>query len=68
MGQVDRGRDDSRFGWLAVTTGHHNSSLGVVPVTSGYQNFRIRVVTGYHWLPLFLSQSETLRMVIAYYW
>ena len=36
-GLPGRGRHDSRFGWL--------------PVTTGYQNFGLRVVTGYQWLP-----------------
>ena len=42
-GLPGRGRHDSRFGWL--------------PVTTGYQNFGLRVVTGYHLLPEFGSQD-----------
>ena len=60
-----RGRHDSRFwwlpvttgyqnfvsGWLPVTTGYQNLVSGWLPVTTGYQNFGLRLVTGYHWLP-----------------
>ena len=63
----NRGRHDSRFGWLPVTTGYQNFglrvvtgyhwyqnfSLRVVPVTTGYQNVIIRVVTGNYRLPIF---------------
>ena len=38
-----RGRDDSSYAWL--------------PVTTGYQNFGFRVVTGYHCLPGFRFQG-----------
>ena len=41
-----RGRDDSSYAWL--------------PVTTGYQNFAFRVVTGYHWLPELWSHGGYL--------
>ena len=40
---LNRGRYDSRFAWL--------------PLTTGYQNFRPRVFIVYHWLPLFQDQT-----------
>ena len=50
-----RGRNDSRVGWL--------------PVTTGYQNFGPKVVTGYYWLPEFGSQVDyiDLKWFICYF-
>ena len=57
---LTRGRHDSRFWWLPVTTGYQNFVSGWLPVTTGYQNFVsgwLPVTTGYQnfvlgWLPV----------------
>ena len=42
--------------YLVDARGRHDSSFVWLPVTTGYQNFGLRVVTGYHWLPGFGPQ------------
>ena len=52
----NRGRQDSRLGWLPVTTGYHNFGLRVVTSYHWLPELGLRFVTGYHWLPEFRFQ------------
>ena len=57
----NRGRHDSRFGWLPVTTGYQNLGLSVrIDLHTQAGQFFTQIGYRLHWLPGFWSQLPSV--------